>query len=95
MHIQRAQHPGVKLSLQELAPLQQEAAFEKGLIDIGFTRTLTPEQNKIFCSRHLYYDPMVAVLPASRNVETKRVRISDMAKESFVLFHRDGAPGLF
>jgi hypothetical protein len=38
---------------------------------------------------------MVAVPPASRNVETKRVRISDMAKESFVLFHRDAAPGLF
>ena len=76
----KAQHPGVKLSLQELTPAQQEGAFEKGLIDIGFTRTLTAEQNKIFCSRHLYYDPMVAVVPASRNVETKRVRMSGIGK---------------
>ncbi len=91
----RAQYPGLKLTLQELSPLQQEAAFEKGLIDIGFTRTLTPEQSKTFSSRHLYDDPMMAVLPASRQVKTKRVRISDLAKESFVLFHREGAPRLF
>jgi DNA-binding transcriptional LysR family regulator len=91
----RAKYPGVKLTLQELTPLQQEAAFENGLIDIGFTRTLTPEQSKPFSSRHLYDDPMMAVLPASRKVKTKRVRISDLAKESFVLFHREGAPRLF
>jgi DNA-binding transcriptional LysR family regulator len=91
----KAQYPGVKLTLQELIPLQQEVAFDKGLIEIGFTRTLTAEQSKTLSSRHLYYDPMMAVLPASRQVKTKRVRISDLANESFVLFHREGAPGLF
>ena len=91
----KAQYPGVKLTLQELIPLQQEVAFDKGLIDIGFTRTLTAEQSKTLSSRHLYYDPMMAVLPASRRMKTKRVRISDLANESFVLFHREGAPGLF
>jgi DNA-binding transcriptional LysR family regulator len=91
----KAQYPGVKLTLQELIPLQQEVAFDKGLIDIGFTRTLTAEQSKTLSSRHLYYDPMMAVLPVSRQVKTKRVRISDLANESFVLFHREGAPGLF
>src|SRR5262249_48886645 len=29
----KAQYPGVRLTLQELTPLQQEAAFDKGLID--------------------------------------------------------------
>ena len=91
----KAQFPGVRLTLQELTPLQQEAAFDKGLIDIGFTRTLTPEQSKIFSSRILYCDPMMAVLPAAREIKTKCVRISDLAKESFVLFHREGAPPLF
>jgi DNA-binding transcriptional LysR family regulator len=91
----KAQYPGVKLVLQELSPLQQETAFNKGQIDVGFTRTLTAEQSKILSSRHLYYDPMMAVLPASRAVKTKRVRIADLANESFVLFHREGAPGLF
>jgi len=91
----KAQYPGVQLTLQELTPLQQEAAFNKGEIDIGFTRALTAEQGKVFSSRCLYRDPMMAVLPRSRQVKTKRVRISDLANESFVLFHRDGALGLF
>ena len=91
----KAQYRGVKLMLQELAPLEQEVAFDKGLIDIGFTRTLTAEQSKTFSSRCLYRDPMMAVLPRSRQVKTKRVRISDLANESFVLFDREAAPGLF
>jgi DNA-binding transcriptional LysR family regulator len=95
VRIFKSKYPGVKLTLLELSPLQQEAAFEEGLIDIGFTRTLTTEQNKILSSRHLYYDPMMAVLPTSRQMKTKRVSISSLAKESFVLFHREGAPPLF
>jgi DNA-binding transcriptional LysR family regulator len=82
----KAQYPGVRLTLLELTPLQQEAAFDKGLIDVGFAWTLTAVQNKTFSSRHLYDDPMMAVLPASRHAKTKCVRISDLAKESFVLF---------
>jgi len=95
VRIFRAQHPDIKLTLQELTPLQQEVAFDKGQIDIGLTRALTMEQSKMFSSRHLYYDPMMAVLPASKAVKTKRVRISDLANENFVLFHREGAPPLF
>ncbi|HXW91894.1 MAG TPA: LysR substrate-binding domain-containing protein [Terriglobales bacterium] len=91
----RAQHPDIKLTLQELTPLQQEVAFDKGQIDIGLTRALTTEQTKTFSSRHLYYDPMMAVLPACKAVKTKRVRIADLANENFVLFHREGAPPLF
>lgn len=91
----KAQHAGVRLTLHELTPLQQEAAFEKGLIDVGFTRTLTAEQGKTLSSRCLYSDPMMAVLPVSRQVKTKRVHIADLAKESFVLFHREGSPSLF
>jgi DNA-binding transcriptional LysR family regulator len=64
-------------------------------ISVGFAWTLTAVQNKTFSSRHLYDDPMMAVLPASRHVKTKCVRISDLAKESFVLFHREGYPPLF
>jgi DNA-binding transcriptional LysR family regulator len=95
VRIFKSKYPGVKLTLLELSPLQQEGAFKEGLIDIGFTRTLTTEQNKILSSRHLYYDPMMAVLPTSRQMKTKRVSISSLAKESFVLFHREGAPPLF
>ena len=91
----KGQFPGVRLTLQELTPLQQEVAFDKADIDIGFTRVLTAEQSESFSSRCLYRDPMMAVLPCSRRIETKRVRIADLAKESFVLFHREGSPLLF
>jgi DNA-binding transcriptional LysR family regulator len=91
----KAQYPGVKLTLQELTPQGQEDALDKGLIDIGFTRALTPERSKTLSSRSLYRDPMLAVLPVSRKVTTKRLRIADLANERFVLFHREGAFGLF
>ena len=91
----KARYPGVKLSLRELSPLQQEVAFDKDLIDIGFTRALTPEQGRTLLSRHLYNDPLMAVLPASRQVKAKRVRVSDLANERFVLFPREEAPGMF
>jgi DNA-binding transcriptional LysR family regulator len=91
----KSRYPGVKLTLQELSPLQQETAFDKREIDIGFTRTLTAERSRTFSSRCLYSDPLMVVLPVSQQVKTKRIRVSDLAKESFVLFDREGYPRLF
>ena len=75
----------MKLTLLELTPLQQEVAFENGSIDVGFTRKLSAEQSKTLASRLLYRDPLLAVLPRSRQVKTKQVRISDLAHDNFVL----------
>lgn len=91
----RALHPGVKLTLEELTPAQQDAAFENGQIDIGFTRALGADQSKILSAQCLYRDPLVAVLPLSRRVRGRRVRVRDLASESFILFHRPGSPRLF
>ena len=91
----KARYPVVKLTLQELTPVQQDAAFEQRAIDIGFTRSLTAEQNRSFSSRLLYTDPMMAVFPRSKRVKGNRVRIADLANESLVLFHREGSPVLF
>jgi DNA-binding transcriptional LysR family regulator len=91
----KSRYPGVKLTLQELSPLQQETAFDKREIDIGFTRTLTAERSRTFSSRCLYSDPLMVVLPVSQQVKTKCIRVSDLAKESFVLFDREGYPRLF
>jgi DNA-binding transcriptional LysR family regulator len=91
----KAKYPGVQLTLQELTPWQQEEALDEGTIDVGFTRIFSAEKSKTFASRVLYREPMLAVLPASRRVRTKRVRIADLATERFVLFHREGAPRLY
>lgn len=75
----KAQFPGVKLTLQELTPLQQETAFDKGEIDIGFTRTLSAEQSQTFSSRCLYRDPMMESIghPASVSRFDRRERCLD------------------
>jgi DNA-binding transcriptional LysR family regulator len=91
----KTQYPSVKLKLQDLSPSDQEIALDQGSIDVGFTRALTAERNKTLLSRTLYHDPMLAVMPVSRKVTTKRVRIADLANERFVLFHREGARGLY
>src|SRR5260370_20946985 len=91
----KRQYPGVKLMLKELTPLQQEVAFAKGEIDIGFTRTLIAEKSRTFSSRCLYRDPLMAVLPRSTQVKTKYTRTSALSKADFFLFHRKVAPALF
>jgi DNA-binding transcriptional LysR family regulator len=91
----KAQYPGVKLTLQELYPQWQEEALDKGSIDVGFTRALTADRSKTLSSRCLYCDPMLVVLPASRKVATKHVRIADLANERFVQYYREGAPRVF
>jgi DNA-binding transcriptional LysR family regulator len=91
----KAQYPGVKLTLLELSPHDQDIALDSGAINIGFTRALTAESSKTCTSFCLYRDPMLVVLPASRKVRTQTVRVADLALERFVLFYRDGASGLY
>lgn len=77
------------------SPFDQDIALDSGLIDIGFTRPLSAERSKTYTSLCLYRDHMLAVLPASRTVTTKSVRIADLAHEPFVLFYRKAASGLY
>lgn len=91
----KAQHPGVKVNLLELSPSDQEAALDSGMIDVSFTRPLPAEKSKTFASLPLYRDPMLVVLPASRVVKTKTVRIADLAHERFVLLQRNAAPEIY
>lgn len=91
----KAQYPGVKLILQELTSWQQEREFKRGELDVGFTRALSAEQSNHFHSKLLYRDPLLAAVPAARRIKAKRMKIADLANDPFVLYHRDGAPGLF
>jgi DNA-binding transcriptional LysR family regulator len=91
----KSMYPGVKLSLYELTPVQQDAAFDQGTIDIGFTRTPSSERSRLLAMRSLYSDPIIAALPRSRRVTARRLTVADLAKESFILFHREGSPSLF
>lgn len=91
----KAKFPGVKLALREVTPVQQESAFAQGSIDVGFTRPLPKNVVEHFHSRLLYSEPLLAAVPASRFIAEKRIKIENLAGERFVLFHREGFPGLF
>jgi len=90
-------YPNVKLALHDLYPVELDKACDRGEIDIAITRTLSLERSKNRQSRVLLRDPLVAVLPRSRKLKLKsnKIRLADLANERFILFHRQGAPGVF
>jgi DNA-binding transcriptional LysR family regulator len=91
----KLEYPSVKLALHDLYPVELDKARDRGEIDIAITRTLSLERSKNLQSRVLLRDPLVAVLPRSRKLKTKEIRLADLADERFILFHRQGAPGVF
>jgi len=91
----KLEYPNVKLVLHDLYPVELDNACDRGAIDIAITRALSLERRKNFQSRFLLRDPLVAVLPRSRKLKGNKIRLVDLAKERFILFHRQGAPGVF
>ena len=89
----KLEYPNVKLVLHDLYPVELDQAWDRGEIDIAITRSL--EHSKNLQSRVLLRDPLVAVLPRSRKLKSKKVRLADLANERFILFHRKGAPAVF
>jgi DNA-binding transcriptional LysR family regulator len=93
----KLEYPNVKLALHDLYPVEMDKACDRGEIDIGITRALSPERSKNRQSLVLLRDPLVAVLPRSRKLKlkSKKIRLVDLANERFILFHRKGAPAVF
>lgn len=89
----KLEYPNVKLVLHDLYPVELDQAWDRGEIDIAITRSL--EHSKNLQSRVLLRDPLVAVLPRSRKLKSKKIQLIDLANERFILFHRKGAPAVF
>jgi DNA-binding transcriptional LysR family regulator len=91
----KSRYPGVALRLEENVPSGQDIAFDRGEIDIGFTRPLSAERNTQYVSRLIFREPLVVALPRARKVKAKRIRIADLASERFVIFRRASSPEVF
>ena len=91
----KTRHPGVALCLQENVPSEQDLAFDRGEIDIGFTRPPSAARSSLYESRLLFREPLVVALPRSRKVKAKRIRIADLAGERIVTFQRASSPEVF
>lgn len=90
----RTEHPQVKLYMKELTPDKQLTAFAKEDIDVGFTRPLPPGYPEL-STETLFHERWVAVVSKSHCLAgRRRIRLSDLACDSFVLLERRVAIGL-
>ncbi|WP_263365520.1 LysR family transcriptional regulator [Edaphobacter bradus] len=95
IRLYRERYPGVKLVLDELTPVQQDDAFARGELDLGFTRPLSNEQAALLDSRTIYREPLLVAMPERMAPRKQTVDLKTLEQVPLVLFHRRGAPGLF
>jgi DNA-binding transcriptional LysR family regulator len=91
----RDAYPSVRLVLQERNTLQQIECLLDGRQDVGLLRG-TPLPSPLV-SRKLVDDPLVAVLRADQPLALRKrpkLRMEDMANESFVVFSRAAGTGI-
>lgn len=88
--------PAVGLSLFELDPMQQADAFRDGRIDLGILNSVPLDADRWLKVESIYKEPVVVALPkAHRLVARAKLKLSELASESFVMFPRPVDPEMF
>lgn len=84
----RMQYPDVTIRMFEMTPDKQLAALESGKISVAFTRPLPPGHPD-FVTQILFRERLLAVVAETHRLASRRrVRLSDLAEERFVLLDR-------
>lgn len=92
----RARHPDVHVSLIEMTPVRQVDALVRGDIDIAFTRPLPVRLHDQLSSKHVYTEPLYAVLPRTHAAaKQKEISLQSLEKERFVMVDRNGSLVVF
>jgi len=93
----QSRYPAVALSLQELMPDRQMAAFHEGRLDVGFSRSFGEQLQELWLEEELIYtDRIVAAVPADHALAKGRsVNFKQLAGEDLVVYHREGTPVMF
>ena len=88
--------PAVGLSLFELDPAQQAESFRSGRIDLGILNSAPLDADRWLKVESIYSEPLVAALPKAHRLASRvKIKLADLAAESFVLFPRPIDPPLF
>jgi DNA-binding transcriptional LysR family regulator len=92
--------PNVELTLLELTATEQLEAFDRGQLDVGFSRPVPAERKREFQEELVYTDYLHLLLlpahPFARNLaDGGTISIKQLAGEKFVLLYRQGAPGIY
>jgi DNA-binding transcriptional LysR family regulator len=90
----RSTVPQVRLELHELTTDQQIQWLREGRIDVGFVRP--PIEDETLGCTTIFQEPLVVALPTAHALALQpQVALSTLAGESFILFPRLLAPGLY
>lgn len=83
----RARFPRVEIALREMPPQDQVDLIREGRVDVGFVRP--PLDDDQLSSELLRREPLVVVLPSDHPLASrKRIALSSLSRETFVLFPR-------
>lgn len=89
----RKTHPDVELELLHALTADQIAMLKRGVIDIGFFRVPTSEDNDIK-TIIIHQEPFKLFLPISHPLAGKReLSLKDLDNEDFLVYARKNAPG--
>src|SRR6267154_1127879 len=89
----RELNPEVEFSLRAIPTADQVRMLETGSLDVGFLR-LPIGVHSTFDVVTVHREPFVLVVPASHKLaKRKRVRLSEVASQDFVMYERTYAPG--
>lgn len=92
----RERHKNVHVSLSEMTPMRQVDALLRGDIDIAFTRPLPAHLQGQLSSKHVYSEPLYAVLPKDHAFANKKeISLRSLEKERFVMVDRGGSVVVF
>jgi DNA-binding transcriptional LysR family regulator len=87
----RRLYPEVQFTLRELSTSAIEEAVRREEIDLGFLRETRP--GAPLASKVIFEEPVVAVLPASHRLATRReLALASLREEPFVFFPRRLGP---
>ncbi|MEB3182692.1 MAG: LysR family transcriptional regulator [Nostocaceae cyanobacterium] len=90
----RTSIPGVNLELHELTTDTQLQWLRENRMDVGFVRP--PVEEDSFCSEIIFAEPLVVALPETHpQAKRSRVSLRELVGETFIMFPRALAPGLY
>jgi DNA-binding transcriptional LysR family regulator len=92
----RRRWPDLQLSLREMSTSAQFRALTDGSLDIGFVRPGRSEEAPGIALRVILREALWVVLPADHPLaEQERIRLAELADQSFILHPRQIGTGLY
>jgi DNA-binding transcriptional LysR family regulator len=94
IHAFQQRHPGVELGLHEGSSIEVARLLDTDSVDIGFLLMPTPFESSV-AVEEIVADTLTAALPAGHRLSgRRRIKLAELAGDTFVLFSARGVPGL-